>query len=126
MANPKYTHIHEHTHTSIHARMHARTHARTCTYPTPSLQKGRDHECLAVPPDDLSSLPQTSVIFVFYNEAMSTLLRSIHSVLNKTPPQLLKEILLIDDGSDKPHLGAPLEDYIKHLPKVKLLRQPER
>lgn len=63
---------------------------------------------------------------MFYNEAMSTLLRSIHSVLNKTPPQLLKEILLIDDGSDKPHLGAPLEDYIKHLPKVKLLRQPER
>ena len=26
----------------------------------------------------------------------------------------------------RPHLGQPLEDYIKLLPKVKLLRQPER
>jgi polypeptide N-acetylgalactosaminyltransferase len=38
----------------------------------------------------------------------------------------LKEIILIDDGSDKPYLQQPLDDYLKFLPKVKLLRQPER
>eukprot|EP00041_Stephanoeca_diplocostata_P014834 m.280150 g.280150 ORF g.280150 m.280150 type:complete len:652 (+) comp19820_c0_seq9:134-2089(+) len=71
-------------------------------------------------------LPQTSVVFVFYNEALSTLLRSIHSVLNRSPPELLKEIILIDDGSDKTHLKEPLEQYIARLPKVRLIRQDTR
>lgn len=69
-------------------------------------------------------LPDTSVIFVFVNEAESVLFRSIHSVLNRTPPRLLKEIILVDDGSDLPHLGQPLDDYVTNrLPdKVKLIR----
>lgn len=91
-----------------------------------NVTSNRHRECRALPTDDYDTLPQTSVIFVFYNEAMSTLLRSIHSVLNRSPPELLKEIILIDDGSDKPHLGDPLEDYIQHLPKVRLVRQPKR
>eukprot|EP00050_Salpingoeca_kvevrii_P002763 m.201611 g.201611 ORF g.201611 m.201611 type:complete len:572 (-) comp10682_c0_seq1:1324-3039(-) len=85
----------------------------------------RDKACQRVH-YDLAALPQTSVIFVFHNEAMSTLLRSIHSVLNRTPPELLLEIILVDDGSTKPHLGAPLEEYISKLPKTRLVRLPER
>jgi polypeptide N-acetylgalactosaminyltransferase len=56
------------------------------------------HEMCARVQFDLDNLPRTSVVFVFHNEALSTLLRSIHSVLNRTPPQLLEEIILVDDG----------------------------
>lgn len=33
---------------------------------------------------DLDSMPRTSVVIVFYNEAWSTLMRSVHSVLNRS------------------------------------------
>ena len=48
-------------------------------------------------PDDL---PQISVVFIFVNEALSVILRSVHSVVNHTPSHLLKEIILVDDNSD--------------------------
>lgn len=67
-------------------------------------------------------LPQTSVVMVFYNEPLSPLFRSVHSVLNRSPPHLLKEIILVDDGSDAPWLQGPLEEYIRLLPKVTLKR----
>ena len=58
---------------------------------------------------------------VFYNEHLSVLLRSIHSVLNKSPPQLLNEIILVDDGSDKIWLQKELQMYIADLPKIRLM-----
>ncbi|TRZ01505.1 hypothetical protein DNTS_030367 [Danionella cerebrum] len=48
-------------------------------------------------PEDL---PQLSVVFIFVNEALSVILRSVHSVVNHTPAHLLKEIILVDDNSD--------------------------
>lgn len=66
-------------------------------------------------------LPQTSVIIVFRNEAWSTLLRTIWSVYNKSPKALLKEIILVDDKSDRAHLGKQLEDYVKTIPVKTLL-----
>lgn len=45
-------------------------------------------------------LPQISVVFIFVNEALSVILRSVHSVVNHTPSHLLKEIILVDDNSD--------------------------
>lgn len=53
---------------------------------------------------DYLSLPTTSVVIAFYNEAWSTLLRTVHSVLETSPDVLLKEVVLVDDYSDR---GAP-------------------
>ena len=60
-------------------------------------------------------LPSVSVILVFHNEGWSTLVRTIHSVINFTPSNLLEEVVLIDDGSVKDHLvaGGRLEEHIK-------------
>ncbi|CDJ28423.1 uncharacterized protein EMH_0040780 [Eimeria mitis] len=79
---------------------------------------------------DLSSLPAASVLMVFYNEPFSTLMRSVHSVLNRTPPSLLHEVVLLDDGSNLPDVAAKgngkLQQYIELLPKVRLVRSPRR
>ncbi|XP_063537229.1 polypeptide N-acetylgalactosaminyltransferase 5 isoform X2 [Cydia strobilella] len=61
-------------------------------------------------------LPTTSVVIVFHNEAWTTLIRTIWSTINRSPRPLLKEIILVDDASEKEHLGKKLEDYIKTLP----------
>ena len=50
---------------------------------------------------DYGSLPSTSVVIAFYNEAWSTLLRTVHSVLETSPDVLLREVVLVDDYSDR-------------------------
>ncbi|NXA15957.1 GALT4 acetylgalactosaminyltransferase, partial [Sapayoa aenigma] len=75
---------------------------------------------------DYRRLPTTSVIIAFYNEAWSTLLRTIHSVLETSPSVLLKEIILVDDLSDKLYLKAELEKYISSLKRVRLIRTNKR
>ncbi|XP_078572364.1 polypeptide N-acetylgalactosaminyltransferase 11-like [Branchiostoma floridae x Branchiostoma japonicum] len=74
-----------------------------------------------------SGLPKTSIVICFFNEAWSTLLRTVHSVLDRTPRELLQEIILIDDFSDQSHLKEELEEYIRdHLPMVQLYRTDKR
>ncbi|KAI3355772.1 hypothetical protein L3Q82_004345 [Scortum barcoo] len=71
-------------------------------------------------------LPSTSVIFCFVDEVWSTLLRSVHSVLNRSPPHLLKEIILVDDFSTKDYLKEQLDTYMSQFPKVRIIRLKER
>ncbi|KAK2836411.1 hypothetical protein Q7C36_014280 [Tachysurus vachellii] len=75
---------------------------------------------------DYRSLPTTSVVIAFYNEAWSTLLRTVHSVLETSPDILLNEVILVDDYSDREHLKEPLEKYIADLRKVRLIRARKR
>ncbi|KHJ85574.1 hypothetical protein OESDEN_14695, partial [Oesophagostomum dentatum] len=60
-----------------------------------------DKKCLTEKYNE--DLPDTSVIVCFHNEAWSVLLRTVHSVLERTPSKLLKELILVDDFSDMPH-----------------------
>eukprot|EP00913_Durusdinium_trenchii_P007285 g6847.t1 len=47
-------------------------------------------------PKDLRT---ASIVIVFHNEVASVLLRSVHSVLNQSPQDLLHEVILVDDAS---------------------------
>ncbi|PIO71142.1 hypothetical protein TELCIR_06967 [Teladorsagia circumcincta] len=83
-----------------------------------------DHECLTE--KYLDDLPDTSVVVCFHNEAWSVLLRTVHSILERTPDRLLKEIILVDDFSDMAHTKEPLARYMSQFPKVKILRMEKR
>lgn len=89
-----------------------------------TLPDPRDKECRDIKYP--TKLPQTSVIICFHNEAWSVLLRTIHSVLDRSPSHLIKEIILVDDYSDHTHLKQRLEDYIAQFPKVHLVRAQKR
>lgn len=73
-----------------------------------------------------SNMPDTSVIIIFHNEAYTVLLRTITSVLNRSPSNLLHEIILVDDFSDHEDLKDKLEKYIATQPKVKIVRHVKR
>ena len=52
----------------------------------------------------------------------------MHSILNKTPAKLLREIILVDDASflEELKVGSQFETDLLKLPKTVLLRSPER
>ena len=75
------------------------------------------------------NLPKASVILVFHNEGWSTLFRTINSVINRSPPQLLEEVVLVDDKSEMEHLHERLDGELKkpyYVGRVNLVRNKER
>jgi len=90
-----------------------------------SLPDPRDDWCKA---EDrfLTNLPATSVVVCFHNEAWSVLLRTVHSILDRSPHHLIDQIILVDDASTMDHVKDELDIYMAQYPKVKIVRAPER
>ncbi|KAG5672039.1 hypothetical protein PVAND_002201 [Polypedilum vanderplanki] len=72
------------------------------------------------------NVPKVSIVMVFHNEAWSTLMRSIQSILNRTPEEVIHEIILVDDCSTMEHLKVQLDEFVKTNIKIRLIRLPER
>jgi len=69
----------------------------------------------------------TSVIICFYNEEKHTLIRTVYSVLDRTPSHLLHEIVLVNDNSDG-DIHEEIEKFAAiHFPaKVRLVKTKRR
>ncbi|XP_066582996.1 polypeptide N-acetylgalactosaminyltransferase 35A isoform X2 [Prorops nasuta] len=59
-------------------------------------------------------LPNASIIICFYNEHYMTLIRSLHSIMDRTPQFLLHEIILVNDYSDSEILHEKVDRYISN------------
>lgn len=60
----------------------------------------------------MKELPTASVVIPFFNDHLSVLMRTVHSVINRAPAHLLKEVILVNDCSDKEELHGELEEYL--------------
>lgn len=59
----------------------------------------------------MEKLPSVSVVITYHNEEASVLLRTLSSLRSRTPIQLLREVILVDDGSTQ--ADEKLNDFIK-------------
>ena len=74
-----------------------------------------------------SEMPSLSIVFIFVDECLSVLLRSIVSIIINTPPEVLHDFVLVDDGSAKPEVGKRLEEELGIFEDmVKLVRHEVR
>ncbi|XP_055334820.1 polypeptide N-acetylgalactosaminyltransferase 13-like [Paramacrobiotus metropolitanus] len=71
-----------------------------------SLQEHRSQRCREQLYD--VELATATVIIVAYNEPLSTLRRTIWSVINRSRPEYLREIIVVDDGSDRNYFRTTL------------------
>ncbi|CAF1124286.1 unnamed protein product [Adineta steineri] len=91
-----------------------------------SIKDQRSSKCLAHKfPSDL---PTTSIVIVFHNEGNSTLLRTLTSIIIRSPIQYIHEIIMVDDASiNREYLKDTLEAFTKELPvPVHILRNNDR
>uniref|UniRef100_A0A914ZUK7 Polypeptide N-acetylgalactosaminyltransferase n=1 Tax=Parascaris univalens TaxID=6257 RepID=A0A914ZUK7_PARUN len=93
--------------------------------PDRSIPDSRSEACIAKQYD--KELPNASVVIIFTDEAWSPLLRTVHSVINRSPLHLLHEVILVDDFSQREELKGKLDSYMERFGGVvHVLRLKER
>ncbi|XP_044049368.1 probable polypeptide N-acetylgalactosaminyltransferase 8 isoform X2 [Siniperca chuatsi] len=60
-------------------------------------------------------LPSLGVVLIYLNEALSIIKRALRSIIDRTPKNLLKEIIMVDDHSSNEDLMGDLDMYVKSL-----------
>uniref|UniRef100_A0A1A7Y766 Polypeptide N-acetylgalactosaminyltransferase n=1 Tax=Iconisemion striatum TaxID=60296 RepID=A0A1A7Y766_9TELE len=60
-------------------------------------------------------LPTVGVVLIYLNEALSIIKRAMRSIIDRTPKNLLKEIIMVDDNSSNENLKGDLDMYVKSL-----------
>ncbi|KAL4006081.1 hypothetical protein ACER0C_005794 [Sarotherodon galilaeus] len=84
----------------------------------------RDPRCLkkSYPKD----LPSLGVVLIYLDEALSVLKRALRSIIDRTPKNLLEEIIMVDDNSSNENLKGDLDMYVKSLeqenPNLRIVR----
>ncbi|XP_021377218.1 polypeptide N-acetylgalactosaminyltransferase 1-like [Mizuhopecten yessoensis] len=91
-----------------------------------SIPDTRHKECLTQTYPDVSTMPTVSVVIIFCDEALQLILRNIHSILDKSPPHLIHEIILVDDKSTLDYLKDDLDLYVSYLPNVRVIHNKNR
>lgn len=69
-----------------------------------------------------SNLPDISVIIIFREEPVVSLLRTVYSILETSPEKLIREIILVDDGSKTLELMLAVQVHAANVDKLKLIR----
>lgn len=69
-----------------------------------------------------TNLPQVSVVIIFRDEWWSIVLRTAYSVLINSPPELIREVILVDDGSVNMNLRRKVALHVNSEPKFRLVR----
>lgn len=64
----------------------------------------RTYECKTA--EYSKNLPKVSIILAFYNEPFTMVMRTIYSILKRSPLELIEEIILVDDCSDSSELKS--------------------
>jgi hypothetical protein len=78
-----------------------------------------------------TAMPDVSVIMTSQNEVSGWMSTTVHSIIAKTPPHLLKEVIVIDDNGIPPKIrGTEVDEKeyedLKKLPKVKVIKNHGR
>ncbi|XP_023307673.2 polypeptide N-acetylgalactosaminyltransferase 8 [Lucilia cuprina] len=73
-----------------------------------------------------ADLPSCSIIIIYHNEQATVLLRTLYTIINQTPDELLKEIILVDDFSEpNKEIDRHIESQFPELVKIIHLSQRE-
>ena len=79
----------------------------------------RPEECKVIKYPE--NMPEISIVIVFRDEPISCLLRTIYSILETSPDDLVHEVILVDDGSENMDLKLAVKIHVSNVKKLKLI-----